>query len=320
MDPRRLVVVLLLVVAACARTQSLPQSCGGLGTPPRQAEVTFVAGGLYAVDPDGEIRCLEARVSREPGLQWGPQGDRVLVGDTVLVDGRREQVSVGPSSSWSAPTGKAIVATLAGRLVKVPVGGGAAKDISFLERHDEVEYHPAGTHVAVAGVDADGARGIWVATNTGANATPLVLGEDATAIGGLSFSRNASVLYFSAVHDGENHLHAVTVGTSEVTSIDTGQRAYSDVIASPFDAHLLAFRRGADVAVWDGRRIREVRIDGRPVGWLTGDRLVVASGGEVSTWRAGSARPIFRGAVSAAAVRAVMPPPPEPPIPGSGAA
>lgn len=53
----------------------------------------------------------------------------------------------------------------------------AARDISFLDRHDHAVYHPAGRHIASAGPLA-GEEGLWLATNEGRGAVRIVRTED----------------------------------------------------------------------------------------------------------------------------------------------
>lgn len=129
-------------------------------------DVSFVAGGkVYVARHDGTTAgcVLEADAV---DLEWGPEADRLHLGDlrrfgrteTSVLDDDVESVA------WSRPTGKSVVYIAQGRLMKVDAFGQEPYEISFLEDHDEVVYHPAGTHIAVTGTDSEGVYGLWLAT------------------------------------------------------------------------------------------------------------------------------------------------------------
>src|SRR5688500_335146 len=91
--------------------------------------------------------------------------------------------------------------------------GGRATDISFLQRHDAVTYHPAGEHIATSGLAADGSYGLHLATNVGGEPMLLARGEAARFITNLYFSENGLWLYYTAKHGPEDwHLHRLLIG------------------------------------------------------------------------------------------------------------
>lgn len=355
---RRGVVALfgLLVAGACteggtrppadsrrpALVRSLPAGpCDALREAPAAGEVTFLAGGrLFAVASDGAgPRCL-ARVGRSDALSWSATGDRVLLGGlrTLLPDGTgREAVEsrVG-SPHWSRPTGKATVHVAEGgrKLLKIPAEGGEPRDISFLDRHDEVAYHPAGTHVVVAGQSLTGLRGVFLATNTGASPQPLATGEDARRIHSLAFSHDGRLLFFAADHGDHHDVHVLNVGEGDISTLATSPEPVLGLTVSPFSGSVAVARgtcRRAETLVWAaGPGGEPVRVGlsepaSQPAGWLPDGALLVlgrtgcGSSGNLHVWQNGAAALLVAG-VDGAAVRAVLPPPPRPPLAGAGVA
>jgi hypothetical protein len=241
------------------------------------------------------------------------------------------------SISWSRPTGRAIVYVSEGRLLKVDAFGDKPQDISFLSEHDEVVYHPAGTHIAVTGTADDGTYGLWLATNVGKEPQLLAIGEDALRIFSLSFAHDGTTMYYAAEHEDRYDVHALRLALqdeegrtrdAELTTLDSAAAEMGDVVASAFAAGTIAYSvgscdEGKKIRIWDGS-VTELggelaRLSTEPVGWLPGGELVVfarPSGcegdGTLYTWEAGEASPLIEG-VSAAGIRAVLPPPPPPP-------
>lgn len=91
--------------------------------------------------------------------------------------------------------------------------GGDSTDISFLDRHDAVTYHPAGEHISTSGVAADGSYGLYLATNLGTKPQLLARGEAARFITNLRFTEDGRHLYYTARHGPRDwHLHRLSVG------------------------------------------------------------------------------------------------------------
>ena len=186
----------------------------------RMPRVTYVhEGRLLSVSPKGDdVNCLVETARLRPFPQWGPRGDRLLMAGVSYVGGNERELLDDPKqiARWSRPRGESVIYTEddRARLMKVPAGGGAAQDISFLTRHDAFVYHPAGTHIAAAGVDERDRYGIYIATNVGTKRFIVARGENAQAIGGLEFSPDGRHLFFIANHsDGTNHIHDLQLAT-----------------------------------------------------------------------------------------------------------
>jgi hypothetical protein len=99
--------------------------------------------------------------------------------------------------------------------MKVDAFGEEPYDISFLADHDEVVYHPAGTHVATTGTDGDGTYGVWLATNLGEEPQLLAIGEDARRIFSLGFRHDGTTLYYAAEHDDRYDVHALRLALQD---------------------------------------------------------------------------------------------------------
>ncbi len=363
MDARRIAVIAALAIVAGACTPGaeraapeealiteLPRVCGSF-EPGGEAAVTFSADGhLYAAAPDGgEVRCLAEGVTGP--LVWGAAADRLLAGDAVLLaSGSGDPVPAGAASAnWSRPTGRALVWVEEGRLWKRPAGGGSAEDISFLARHDEVTYHPAGTHIAIVGEDAGGRYGIFLATNLGTDARLLAEGETARGIGELTFDRWGSSLFFVADHGDVHHVHELAVVHEADADRETleilheSSEELASLVVAPFDTRHITFRDGPCAGASTTRRIFRGRtfdvgdaFAGRstvPVGWVPAPKvgqdaedaallmlLVRERGcegpGDLYLWSTAedSATLLVRGVDAATAAHAStdVPPPPEP--------
>jgi hypothetical protein len=314
---------------------SLPQGgCTGLGA--AAEEVTFTAlGRVYAAAPDGSnLRCIAQ--DRPGALQWGPAADRVLLGglQTVLSTGIGHAPTTESVRSpvMSHPTGKSIVYISSdGRLMKTSATGGAPKDISFLKRHDDVVYHHAGTHIAVAG-DNGTESGVFLATNLGRNARIIAQGQGATRVHSLAY--RGETLYFVGEHGDHFDVHSL-----RGDAIDTrysGREPVDFVTTGPWSPGI-AWRQG----MCDTSMRTRVLLDGgepvgglggdldtaftRPAGWTRDGRLLVLArrvgcGGshDLYLWSPQKTTLLVRN-VEAAAVRSVAPPAPPPPVPGSAA-
>jgi hypothetical protein len=306
----------------------------------RGSQVSFVLDGeLYVARRSGSVaRCI-LEIQQPLDVDWGPQGDRVSFGDLRRYegDGVVSLDDVAESISWSRPTGRAIVYVSEGRLMKVDAFGGEPVDISFLAHHDEVVYHPAGTHVAVTGTAEDGTYGLWLATNVGKGAQLLAIGEDARRIFSLSFAHDGTTIYYAAEHDDRYDVHSLrlalqdeegAVRDAELGTLDSASTEMGDVVVSEFEAERVAYSvgscdEGKTTRVWEfevtGLGGELAGLSTEPVGWLpNGELLVLAreSGcegeGTLYAWRSGQATRLVPG-VTAAGVRAILPAPPDPP-------
>ena len=313
--------------------------CSGLGKV-RGAQVSFVVGGeLFVARRSGTVaRCiLEIQSPRD--LVWGPQGDRLHFGDLRRYegDGVVSLDDTAESISWSRPTGRAIVYISDGRLMKVDAFGDQPQDISFLADHDEVVYHPAGTHIAVTGTADDGTYGLWLATNVGKEHQLLAIGEDARRIFSLSFAHDGATLYYAAEHEDRYDVHSLRLALkdeegrirdAELGTLDSAPTEMGDVVASEFTADFVAYsvgscEEGKSTRVWHGA-VTELGgelagLSTDPVGWLPDGQLLVLArpsgcegDGTLYAWSDGEATRLIEG-VTAAGVRAVLPPPPPPP-------
>jgi hypothetical protein len=330
-------------------------ACSGVGRAPQYGEITFVEEGrLMGVSPDGaKRRCLadlSEGVYGTSGL-WNASGDRLLLGNDVL--GPRLTAQRIPrewNGEWSRPTGTSLIRiTNDGRLEKLSLEDNSVTDISFLARHDDVAYHPAGTHLAVSGEATDGSYGVYIVTNQGTEPQLLARGEESRDVFDLVFSEGGRSLYFVADHGKKMHLHRLSLnpasekdkGTVQEVEFDTLKIAdsISNVVLSPFDDSV-AWMQNADCAAGlPGElgthffRDEAIRVPSEladrsivPIGWLPGGKfgkLVV----HARTTGCSTAQPadihvltdgpshwfIAEQEVAAASIRVTHPPPPPPP-------
>jgi hypothetical protein len=313
---RALVVALCaaLVAGACSSKEkepegvqpvtALPSMCEGVGALPADGEVTFVRGDLlFGTGPDGgEARCITGVAGINP-VFWAPRGD-VLVdagfaAAEVISEAGRATIS-GPGKSprfhgFSRPAGThALYSALDGtELAEVALEGGQSTDISFLRRHDEAVYHPAGTQLAVTGENEAGAYGVWLVTNEGTGAHLVVASRDEDEFYGVAFSSDGDTLYYVDDQHTFFELRSVDLTTLEKVAflpkakLVQKEKLPISVTPSPYTDDLLTYRLGSceegfDTFVVEGSDTREIAADladtadTQPVGWLPDDRLVVA--------------------------------------------
>jgi hypothetical protein len=341
--------VLVLALGACSnggaakRAVSTTASTPGSTTAPvcvmtaPANEVTYVQDGrLWAVAPGGAPRCLRDGVRAGARVIWGPAGDRVLLGNELLL-GPAPPRALGFTNKsrvmgFSTPTGTQVLAIgqKAG-LTKWPVAGGTPKVIAFVDNAETATYHPAGRDITAVGSRLGDPYGIYLATNTGQDGRRLVNGEDAKKVTDLAYSHDGTVLYFVGQHDDGYHLHAYEMAAGKVDTLLAGKDPVGDVVVSPFASPPpIAFRTGS----CDERVVTRVHsatsantpVGGTlasrstvPVGYLGDGTLVVAARASGCTgpadlwaWKDGRAARIAED-VSVAAVRVIQPPPPPPP-------
>jgi hypothetical protein len=326
-------------VARLASGAALPACApgGAPGVPKASDTVTFVAQGYaWALSPSGaHLTCLFPVADAGP-FEWGPLGDRVLLGGLAV-----KGVSGGPNLAangqtfgaitWSRPTGKAIVyAPTGGALLqKVNLDGSPTQDVTPLpgSKYLSVTYHPSGNAYAFA-MEREGAQSIAMSTNTGKTPVQLVFSTVGTKFGAIGFEADGIHLLYAAQHaDNHAELHriAVTDTTKAPVAWDgpvgrmvldirpgllTGTFAWTTG-TSCADSTAMAQSPAGTV-----RALPDAAGPTRAVGWLSATQLLVASGGcsgplELSAVDvvAGSIAPLVSG-VSVAAVRTPVPTPP----------
>jgi hypothetical protein len=331
---------------APAETLSPEPGCAGLGRVPARGQITYVENGeLRAAAPSGEpARCLVDVGSLVEGPPappvWNGPANRVLLGNRALSrDGsltRRLTGTAGAIPQWSRPAGTSVVyITRAGALMKRSSYGGAATDISFLDRHDAVTYHPAGEHIATSGLGEEGDYGLYLATNIGTEPQLIARGEAARFITNLRFTQDGRHLYYVARHGPFNwHLHRLRIGEDASLETLAMEEAGFEYVVSPFDGDVFAWFVPGDCAAGTNGRFeapeRDLRLSPelesrniRPIGWLPSGSLVVraettgcstAQPADVYVLSDDNAPILVReedyGGVS---VRVRIPPPPPPP-------
>lgn len=202
-------------VAAPATTlasgEALPAGCDR-GTPDPQQVVSFVAEGrAWALDLDGaRLTCLFK--VRDPGpFAWGPQGDRVLLGD-LEVRGVEPEAPTFPAADvspvafdWGHPVGLAVV--FAGSGDRTPqkrfMDDGRVEPLPSLPggRYLDVAYHPSGLALAFV-IDRQGEQSIWLSTNEGTDPVRLVFSKGGTRFTSIAFTPDGERLVWTAQHAG----------------------------------------------------------------------------------------------------------------------
>jgi hypothetical protein len=331
-------------VARLASGEVVPSTCSP-GNPSGSDTAAFVvAGHAWALSPDGtRLTCLFDVPDPGP-FDWGPLGDRALVGG-FEVKGLPGAFTLPPSdvrsgsTSWGRPTGRSIVIVTAdgSDLEKVHLDGDPLEAITPLKaaRYLSVTYHPSGLALAFA-VERSGGQSIWISSNTGKSPKRLVFSKEGTKFGDVAFSSDGVVLYYVALHaNGTSVLHDLSlVNPTEVGALASappgkqilginpglvaGTIAWTTGTSCDSSVAMARDAEGNDLTVPGGSRPTSV------LGWLDADRILVATGGcsgpmdlssvEVST---GTSTPLVFG-VDAAGVRTPAPTPP-PPLPKADA-
>ncbi len=322
-------------LAASLTTADLPGDAPcSVGSVPPDGQATFVVvGKLWGLNTDGSVVCLADLAGRNPSwISWSPDGDEVLVGpDTVLRnDGTFVATGYFPdnrSLRWSYPTGKALIAPNAasGKLIWRNAHDSAERiDVSFMQSTTTAAYHPAGKHIAAAGIGNDGlGEGVFVASNRGANAQRVGTLDEGT-VSDLSFDQKGDSIVFLHHHtDGVEEVHRYSFSLGQVDTIQAYTDAsVSDLVASPIDEGAVAWSVAnstisGQVAVQPAPGEAVVRAATptehmpEPLSWLPGQRLLVAAHAIGATadapydlwqWSAAGSTHVIDG-VSAAAAR-----------------
>ena len=298
--------------------------------------VTFVAEGhAWALSPSGaNLTCLFP-VSDAGPFEWGPLGDRVLLGGLEV-----KGVAGGPSLAasgqtfaaitWSRPTGKTIVYAPAGDLVlqKVSVDGSPPQDVTPLpgSKYLSVTYHPSGNAYAFA-MEREGAQSIAMSTNTGKTPVQLVFSTVGTKFGAIGFEADGKHLLYAAQH-ADNHAEVRRIAVTDTAKapvmwdgpvgrmvldirpgLQTGTFAWTTGTSCADSTAMAQSPAGTVTALPDAAGPT------RAVGWLSATQLLVATGGcsgplDLSAVDvvAGSIAPLVSG-VSVTAVRTPVPTP-----------
>ncbi|NNF68851.1 MAG: hypothetical protein HKN01_03700 [Acidimicrobiia bacterium] len=291
------------VVASTALIVEVPGGpCEGIGDAPGPfgGEISFIVGAnLFVADPDtGDIQCVAEVVPElgtamfPPRLEWGAGADRLLVENVIFTaDGRRESAgALYEPVHFTRPSGSSTIWVEDGRLLKQPITGGEVSDISFLDSHDAVTYHPSGLEIVTSGMGTDGVYGVYVASNQGTDPSRIVNGTD-VEVTEFAWTSDGFVLYFIADHGDVTHLHSTFPadpgvtdegGFFEETASEAGlfglvvsQWDYVWAVTSPCTAD-----QDATVAVSPGLDPLPSEFDGVSVvarGWLPEGRLVVTT-------------------------------------------
>lgn len=274
-----------------------------LAPPSAAGQITFViASRLYGVAADGTLQCLADLQGLSPTwLRWSPNGDELLVGPDTMLRADGSFASTGYFANninlrWSSPTGKALIAPKAatGQLIWRDAHDSTNRiDVSFADNITSAAYHPAGKHIAVAGIGRDGqGPGVFVASNRGANAQRIGTLEAGTTATEVAFDMTGDSLVFVHQHaDGSSHLHRYTFANSTlltlaelpdttptqltVSPVDEGDVAWTQSYSTVNSSARLLLGDSTTTAVVanspEGDHISD------PIGWLPGHRLLVNS-------------------------------------------
>lgn len=205
-----------------ASGEALPSGCDR-GTPDPRQVVSFVAEGrAWALDLNiARLTCL-FRVGDPGPFAWGPQGDRVLLGDLAVRGVEPEAPTWSASADadpsvfdWGHPIGLAVV--YAERGDRTPhkrfMDDGHVETLGSLPggRYLDVAYHPSGLALAFV-VDRHGEQSIWLSTNEGDDPVRLVFSKGGTRFTSIAFTPDGEQLVWTAQHaGGYAQIHAMAL-------------------------------------------------------------------------------------------------------------
>jgi hypothetical protein len=273
----------------CAYADALP---GG--------ELTFiVAERLYGVAPEGTAaRCLSTINGSERGpVRWSARGERALLNSatTFDADGRRD-IGYLPENlrvRWVHPTASALIAPTASNrtLVRREAANAQRSEVTFLAQTEVAISHPAGGSLIAAGTAFDGTRGIYVASDLGANPRPIVRVDDADiSVTELAMDADGASLLFVTGDTSSFSLRRVTFPELAIAALTTEQSPIAELVTGPVtgaaawrvglcnsvtDVRVLDDRVADPIDVGDGTPIATLSLS--PLGWLDVNRLVVAA-------------------------------------------
>jgi hypothetical protein len=284
--------------AVLADGTPLPAGCAKDAT--ASQTVAFVsAGRAWALDPrTSALSCLFA--VHDPGpFAWGPQGDRVLLGDLRVRGVATDAPNLPPIDAqatafgWGHPNGLAVVyADGPGAPDKRFMDDGSVETLSTLPAgtYLQIVYHPSGLALAFV-VEHAGKQAIWFSTNEGKDPERLVFGVHGTTFTSLAFSPDGQRLWWIAEHaQGYPQLHWMDLG--DRTGFTDVWRGSNDTIAQGLEVspggRYQAMTQGADCAehraliVQGGAASSAMPFEDRPttaLGWLDRTHVLVAAGG-----------------------------------------
>lgn len=280
----------------------LPNGCVGRAPIPAQT-IAFVADGrAWALDPaEGRLTCV-FKVDDPGSFAWGPQGDRVLLGDLAVrgVTGDAPTLAgIGArpvAFDWGHPIGLAVV--FAARGDRTPqkrfMDDGHIEALPALPggRYLQVAYHPSGLALAFV-IDRQGEQSIWLSTNEGTDPVRLVFSEGGTRFTSIAFTPDGQHLVWTAQHAGGKYPQIHTMDLADRTGFTDGWRGESGQEAS----NLRLAPSGKLMAIDEGRGCADRRAMivlspkvARPalpdsaqpntvIGWLDRSTLLVGEGG-----------------------------------------
>jgi hypothetical protein len=303
----------------------LPNGCVGRAPKPAQT-IAFVADGrAWALDPaEGQLTCV-FRVDDPGSFAWGPQGDRVLLGDLAVrgVTGEAPTfagIGAQPTAfDWGHPIGLAVV--FAARGERTPqkrfMDDGHIEALPALPggRYLQVAYHPSGLALAFV-IDRQGEQSIWLSTNEGTDPVRLVFSQGGTRFTSIAFTPDGQHLVWTAQHAGGKYPQIHTMDLADRTGFTDGWRGESGQEASNLrlapSGRLMAIDEGSGCADRRAMIVLSPKV-ARPalpdsaqpstvIGWLDRSTLLVGEGGcdeplDLSTVdAAGNVTPLVLGA------------------------
>lgn len=310
-----------------ASGEALPSGCDRATPDPRQV-VSFVAEGrAWALDLAGErLTCL-FEVGDAGPFAWGPQGDRVLLGD-LAVRGVEPKAPTLPAAGaspvafdWGHPIGLAVV--YADRGDRTPnkrfMDDGHVEALGSLPggQYLDVAYHPSGLALAFV-IDRHGEQSIWLSTNEGADPVRLVFSKGGTRFTSIAFTPDGERLVWTAQHAG-GYAQIHTMALDDRAGFTDGWRGpdqeASNLQLAPA-GHLMAIDVGTGCVDRTATIVLSPQV-GRPavsgttrpstaIGWLDRSTLLVGVGGcgatldLVAVDAAGDQTPLVLGAEVAA--------------------
>ena len=328
--------------ARLADGSPLPAGCTGGASD--SMTVAFVAEQrAWALDPDsGDLACLFPVTDPGP-FAWGPQGDRVLLGD-FEVHGigadAPDLPSIRPTLTafdWGHPMGLAVAyADRRGNPFKRFTDDGHVERLSQLPagRYLQVVYPPSGLALAFV-VEDDEGQAIWISTNEGENPERLVFSANGTVFPSIGFTPNGKQLWWTAkVAEGFSELHSMdlddrtgfgTTWKGDAGSFATDLRFAPEGKLKSIDLGESCDQRRA-LIVSGSEGVPALPDETRPtrgLGWLDGTTLLVAAGDcegplDLFAVDAGGAIPpvpLVTGVDLASARTRVLHPPTEVPVP-----
>lgn len=244
------------------------EECPGLTPASTTGSITWADGErLWEADETGAAACLFHTRGTIESVEWGPQGDRLLINDRLIVGGPANGQVIPANVDWqfTFPSGLNLIGIESdGALTKWRTDGQNELLLSVLTRHEAVAYHPSGLHIAVGGDQLpsepgfDATEGVFIAGNDGSAAVNLVSGSEVEIVD-VAFSNDASTLYFIAAHDGVLHMHTVATVPLETESgarqLGTGSEDSATTLAASANGGFESIRvhpSNAFLALWTG--------------------------------------------------------------------